>query len=279
VGEKPGKRAEGDSGEKPGEKIGEKSDQKTSERSDVNALSMDASVDTPPAGSPTWSAIDVGSPFDYARQGILYVARDLPAPGRDGLGPATLSAITDLVTASGGHTLGLFSSLRAAQQAAAAVRDETDWPILCQGEGLTADLVRQFLAQPELSLFGTLSLWQGVDAPGDTCQLVLIDRIPFPRPDEPLLQARQQDVAQRGGNGFMQVSARHAALLLAQGTGRLIRRTSDRGVVAVLDSRLLTARYGGFLRASLPDFWVTTDHDQALAALTRLAADRDRAGD
>ena len=126
------------------------------------------------------------------------------------------------------------------------------------------------MANPQTSLFGTLSLWQGVDVPGDTCELVIIDKIPFPRPDEPLMQARQRAVADRGGNGFMAVAATHAALLLAQGSGRLIRRLSDKGVVAVLDPRLITARYGSYLRASMPDFWMTTDRETAIGALRRL---------
>jgi ATP-dependent DNA helicase DinG len=218
-----------------------------------------------------WTGIDVGSPFDYAKQGILYVAKHLPPPGRDGISEAALEEITALVDAAGGHTLGLFSSLRAAQDAAAWVRATTGRTVLCQGDGHLAELVRRFVDEPATSLFGTISLWQGVDAPGVTCHLVVIDRIPFPRPDEPLVQARQQDVARRGGNGFMQVAASHAALLLAQGSGRLIRRPSDRGVVAVLDSRLATARYAGFLTRSLPPFWPTADRDLALGALRRLS--------
>jgi len=116
-------------------------------------------------------------------------------------------------------------------------------------------------------------LWQGVDVPGSTCQLVIIDKIPFPRPDEPLMQARQKAVQDAGGNGFMTVAASHSALLLAQGSGRLIRRVDDRGVVAVLDPRLRTARYGGYLRASMPGFWSTTDREVAVSALRRLAAE------
>lgn len=108
--------------------------------------------------------------------------------------------------------------------------------------------------------------------PGPTCRLVLIDRIPFPRPDDPLMAARTQAVASSGGNGFMAVAATHAALLLAQGTGRLIRTAADRGVVAVLDPRLVTARYSSFLLASMPPFWLTTDLDVATSALRRLAA-------
>jgi ATP-dependent DNA helicase DinG len=219
-----------------------------------------------------WRGLDVGSPFDYAKQGILYLARRLPPPGRDGMGERVLDEIVGLVDAAEGRTLGLFSSRRAAEAAAEAVRERLPHlTTLAQGDAQLPELARQFASDPHTSLFGTLSLWQGLDVPGDTCQLVLIDRIPFPRPDDPLMSARQRAVDQAGGNGFMQVAATHAALLLAQGSGRLIRTTADRGVVAVLDSRLATARYAGFLRASLPPMWSTTDPDVARGALKRLA--------
>ena len=165
---------------------------------------------------------------------------------------------------------GLFSSMRAAKAAAEIMRERLDTPVLCQGEDTTSALVQQFADDAETSLFGTLSLWQGVDVPGPSLSLVLIDRIPFPRPDDPLLTARQRAVAARGGNGFMAVAASHAALLLAQGAGRLLRRIDDRGVVAVLDSRMATARYGGYLRVSLPPFWATTDSNRVRGALERL---------
>jgi len=181
-----------------------------------------------------------------------------------------LAEIAALISAARGRTLGLFSSMRAATAAAEQMRERLSTPILCQGDDATAALVEQFAAEPETSLFGTLSLWQGVDVPGPSLSLVIIDRIPFPRPDDPLLSARQRAVTARGGNGFMAVAASHAALLLAQGSGRLLRRVDDRGVVAVLDSRMATARYGGFLRDSLPPFWFTTDHQTVLAALDRL---------
>ena len=219
-----------------------------------------------------WRGLDVGSPFEYRRQGILYVARSLPPPGRDGLSEAALAEIAELVWASGGRTLGLFSSRRAAETAAVHVRKQLPkLTILCQGDAQLPELTRRFVAEPEVSLFGTLSLWQGVDVPGETCQLVIIDRIPFPRPDEPLLMARQRAVAEAGGNGFMTVAATHAALLLAQGSGRLIRRLTDRGLVAILDPRLVTARYGSFLRTSMPDMWPTTSREVAIEALRRLA--------
>ena len=216
-----------------------------------------------------WIGIDVGSPFDYASQGVLYVAADLPPPGR-GIGAAALAELTELLSAAGGRTLGLFSSQAAAEEAAEHVRAETGARVLCQGDDLTAALVRQFADEPATSLFGTLSLWQGVDVPGSTCHLVVIDRIPFPRPDDPLVQARQELL---GSRGFMAVSATTAALRLAQGAGRLIRRGGDRGVVAVLDSRLANSGYSGFLLKSLPPFWRTTDGAAVREALRRLDAE------
>ncbi|WP_226282572.1 ATP-dependent DNA helicase [Janibacter indicus] len=223
-------------------------------------------------GAPEWTGLDVGSPFDYAQQGIAYVAEHLPAPGRDGLAPQTLDEIEALVRAAGGRTLGLFSSMRAAKEATEAMRERLgdDVAVLCQGEEMIGTLVREFAREPRTILFGTLTLWQGVDVPGSSCQLVLIDRIPFPRPDDPLSSARTQEIARRGGNGFMAVSATHAALRLAQGAGRLIRRGDDRGVVAFLDHRMIKARYAGFLQRSLPPFWPTTDRDLVLGALRRL---------
>lgn len=221
-------------------------------------------------GAPRWTGVDVGSPFDYPKQGILYVAGHLPKPGR-GPSPEALDELEELIRASGGGALCLFSSRRAAEEAAQAMRPRLDVSILCQGESTMTALVRQFADEPNTCLFGTMSLWQGVDVPGSSCRLVVIDRIPFPRPDDPLMTARSRAVAQAGGNGFMSVSATHAAIKLAQGAGRLIRTSADKGVVAVLDSRLSTERYGGFLRAALPPFWPTTDRRIAFAALERLA--------
>jgi ATP-dependent DNA helicase DinG len=222
------------------------------------------------AGAPSWTGVDVGSPFDYPKQGMLYVARHLPRPGR-GVSPEALDELTALLTASHGGALCLFSSRRAAEEAAEDLRSRLDLTILCQGESSMSALVKQFAAEPDTCLFGTMSLWQGVDVPGQSCRLVVIDRIPFPRPDDPLMTARSRAVAQAGGNGFMSVSATHAAVRLAQGAGRLIRSTQDRGVVAVLDSRLATERYGSFLRGALPPLWGTTDRSVVLGALARLA--------
>jgi len=182
-----------------------------------------------------------------------------------------LAEIAQLVWAAGGRTLGLFASRRNAEQAVAHCRRVLpELEFLCQGDAQLSELQRNFRERPATSLFGTMSLWQGVDVPGETCQLVIIDKIPFPRPDDPLMQARKKAVDDAGGNGFMAVAATHAALLLAQGAGRLIRREDDRGVVAILDPRVVRARYGGFLTSSLPGFWRTKNLDIAVNALLRL---------
>jgi ATP-dependent DNA helicase DinG len=219
--------------------------------------------------APKWDGVDVGSPFDYPRQGVLYVAKHLPAPSMKSQ-DAQRKELAGLIEASGGATLALFSSRRAAEQAAEELREMLDVPILCQGDSTMSALVREFAEDEQTCLFGTMSLWQGVDVPGRACRLVAIDRIPFPRPDDPLNNARSQEVAKAGGNGFMQVAATHAAIRLSQGAGRLIRTTEDRGVLAILDSRLATARYGGFLKKSMPEFWATANGDVARNALSRL---------
>ncbi|UQA92693.1 ATP-dependent DNA helicase [Streptomyces halobius] len=222
--------------------------------------------------SPPWKGLDVGSPFDYSKQGILYVAKHLAQPGREGTRTDMLDELAELIEAAGGRTLGLFSSMRAAQAAAEALRGRLDLPILLQGEETLGELIRAFASDAGTCLFGTLSLWQGVDVPGANCQLVVMDRVPFPRPDDPLMSARQKAVEEAGGNGFMAVAATHAALLMAQGAGRLVRATGDRGVVAVLDPRVERARYGSFLRKTMPDFWYTTDRNQVRRSLAAIDA-------
>jgi len=231
----------------------------------------------------SYRAVDVGSPFDYGKQGILYIAAHLPKPQRQQISASVaatgaastvhqplLDEIEALIKAAGGRTLGLFSSRRAAELAATAMRDRLDTPVLLQGDDQLPTLIEQFASDPAASLFGTISLWQGIDVPGPSCQLVIIDKLGFPRPDDPISSARVQAVEQAGGNGFMTVSVNHSALRLAQAAGRLIRHADDRGVVAVLDPRLVTARYGSTIIKSMPPFWRTTNRDTVLAALARL---------
>lgn len=226
-------------------------------------------------GAPRWTSIDVGSPFDYRKQGIMYVAGDLKPPGF-GVHEGQLERLRELCEASEGGALGLFSSKRAAERAAEYMREHSDLNILLQGESSLKALVEEFSEDVDSCLFGTMSLWQGVDVPGDSCRLVVMDRIPFPRPDDPIAQARTEAVNRHRGNGFMAVSAHHAAIRMAQGAGRLIRSVSDRGVVAVLDSRMATKRYGGFLMKAMPPMWSTQNKAAVTGALARLSASIER---
>ena len=227
------------------------------------------------ASSSNWTGLDVGSPFDYAKQGILYCASHLPPPSSAGVAPEMLDELADLIDAAGGRTLALFSSWRGVERAAEYLevrfRAREDRPLIVASRGDSiGELVKQFKASPHASLLGTVSLWQGIDVPGDTCTLVTIDRIPFPRPDDPVMAARSAKVDAAGGSGFRSVSLPRAALLLAQGVGRLIRTTEDRGVVAVLDSRLANAGYAALLRKSVPPLWWTTNVEVVKSALARL---------
>lgn len=226
-------------------------------------------------GAPRWTSIDVGSPFDYRKQGIMYVAGDLKPPGF-GVHEGQLERLRELCEASEGGALGLFSSKRAAERAAEYMREHSDLNILLQGESSLKALVEEFSEDVDSCLFGTMSLWQGVDVPGDSCRLVVMDRIPFPRPDDPIAQARTEAVNRHRSNGFMAVSAHHAAIRMAQGAGRLIRSVSDRGVVAVLDSRVATKRYGGFLMKAMPPMWSTQNKAAVIGALARLSASIER---
>ena len=218
--------------------------------------------------------LDVGSPFDFANQGMLYLPKHIPEPGRDGPSKEALTELGELAEAAGGRTLALFSSWRGVEMADEHLRKvlkELKLPIITQRRGdSVGPLVDKFAADPRSILLGTISLWQGIDVPGPSCTLVVIDRIPFPRPDEPVMAARAAEADEAGGSGFMQVSLPRAALLLAQGTGRLIRSIDDRGVVAILDSRITTKRYGSILLNSMPPFWRTSDAKIIKDSLKRL---------
>ena len=223
--------------------------------------------------------LDVGSPFDFAQQGMLYLPKNLPEPGRDGIAPEALEHLGELIDAAGGRTLALFSSWRAVEAADIHLRKvlaERPIRIITQKRGdAVAPLVEKFASDETSVLLGTMTLWQGVDVPGASCTLVAIDRIPFPRPDDPVMSARSAEVDAAGGSGFMSVSLPRAALLLAQGAGRLIRSVDDRGVVAILDSRIVTKRYGSVLLNSMPPLWRTNDGEVVRESLKRLAATLD----
>ena len=218
-----------------------------------------------PAGTPM---LDVGSPFDYDTNALLYCPTDLPDPRADGHREARLAELEALIVAAGGRTLALFTSWAAMRDAAAHLEPRLPWPVLVQGEGSKMALLESFVADDEACLFATMSFWQGVDIPGSTCNLVVIDRLPFPRPDDPVLQARRE---RAGKAAFRTIDLPRAATMLAQGAGRLIRSATDRGVVAVLDPRLATSRsYRWELINALPPMRRTKDRREAEAFLREL---------
>ncbi len=212
--------------------------------------------------------LDVGSPFDYRDHALLYVATSLPDRRRPEAEPAIHDELETLIRAAGGRTLALFTSWRAMTAAVEALRPRLELPVLAQPDLPKAALVERFRAEEAASLFATLGFWQGVDVPGRTLSLVTIDRIPFPRPDDPVLEARRE---RAGPRAFAEVDLPRAGTLLAQGAGRLVRTADDRGVVAVLDRRLATASYRRVLLARVPPMRRTTDRAEVCAFLSGLS--------
>ncbi|MGN6694976.1 MAG: ATP-dependent DNA helicase, partial [Aquihabitans sp.] len=216
-------------------------------------------------------AIDVGSPFDYDHHGLLYCATHIPDPRDSGYEAAVHDELRALINAAGGRTLGLFTSYRAMDAAVAALKDDLPGPLLSQRDLPKPALVAAFAEDPTASLFATMGFWQGIDVPGPTLSLVTIDKLPFPRPDEPLLQARRE---QAKAEAFRTIDLPRTATMLAQGAGRLIRTQTDRGVVAVLDSRLAKAKsYRWILLDALPPFPRTKDRTEVEAFLKQLDAE------
>ena len=193
--------------------------------------------------------IDVGSPFPYEENGLLYCAAHLPDPRGAGYEAALHAELEALIRAARGRTLALFTSWKAMQAAAEALDPKLPWRVLTQSDLPKPALIKAFTDDESSCLFATMGFWQGVDVPGESLSLVTIDKIPFPRPDEPLLQARRD---RAGPAAFRLIDLPRAATLLAQGTGRLIRSGTDRGVVAILDARLAKANYRWDLVRALP---------------------------
>jgi ATP-dependent DNA helicase DinG len=210
---------------------------------------------------------DVGSPFDYEHHSMLYCAMHLPNPNSDGFRAAVHDELEALITAAGGRTLALFTSWRSMDEAAEALRGRIDLPILTQRDLPKPALIKAFADSDETCLFATAGLFQGVDVPGQTLSLVVIDRIPFPRPDDPLLSARRE---QLGPTAFAEIDVPRASMMLAQACGRLIRSATDRGVVAVMDPRLGTARYRWDIIKALPPMRRTKDRADVEAFLREI---------
>ena len=245
----------------------------------VDAEDDASTEDDDPAGStgsdveptpPVHRALTVPSPFDHARQGWLYVAKHLPEPNDPSFAEAMADELHALITAAGGRTLALFTSRAAMDRTADALAALGGYEVLVQDRLPRPELVARFRAGPGSALFATQGFWQGIDLPGHLCRLVAIDRIPFPRPTDPLVAARRSAATARRENDFAAVDLPAAATLLAQGAGRLIRTTTDFGVVAVFDRRLATKSYRQTLLATLPPLRRTIDHDQMVAVLSGL---------
>jgi ATP-dependent DNA helicase DinG len=239
-------------------------------------------LDRPPPGeaarggagreAPEWHGVDVGSPFDYPNQALLYCAAHLPDPRHAGYEEAMLDELEALIRAAGGRTLALFTSRRAMEAAEDRLAEHLPWELLVQDSLPRPLLHRAFLDDETSVLLATMGFWQGFDAPGRTCSLVVVDRLPFSRPDDPLAAARREAATRSRRNAFTAVDLPRAAVLLAQGAGRLIRSSDDRGVVAVLDRRLATAPYRWDLVRSLPPMRRTKEPDEARRVLAEIAA-------
>ena len=210
---------------------------------------------------------DLDSPFDYGVNGLLYCALHLPEPRSSEFDEAAAEELATLVDAAGGRTLGLFTSWRAVDMLAPLLAERVPFPVLTQRDLPKPALLDRFVTDDETVLLATMGFWQGVDVPGSALSLVVIDRIPFPRPDEPLLQARRELAR---GAAFRTIDLPRAAIMLAQGAGRLIRTAADRGVVAVLDRRLGTASYRWDLVRALPPMRRTRDQAEVVTFLRGL---------
>jgi ATP-dependent DNA helicase DinG len=214
------------------------------------------------------------SPFDYAHQALLYVPRDLPQPNSFEHTDAVVAAALPVLVASGGRAFLLFTTLRALDRAreriaAAFARHGLDYPLLVQGEGSRSELLSRFRLLGNAVLLGSQSFWEGVDVPGDALSLVVIDKLPFAPPDDPLLAARLAHIASHGGNPFLDYQLPEAAISLKQGAGRLIRTESDRGVLMICDRRLADKPYGRRIVAALPPMRRTREVDDVLAFFAR----------
>ena len=203
------------------------------------------------------------SPFDYRSNALLLLPPGLPEPSSPGFTEAILERALPLIRASAGRTFFLFTSFRALHIAAEWLHGRLDFPILIQGEAPKHELLAEFQELGNAVLLGTSSFWEGVDVRGEALSCVIIDKLPFASPGEPVIQARIDAMRDNGGNPFFDFQVPRAAIALKQGVGRLIRDSSDRGVVMLCDPRLKTKGYGRIFMGSLPDFQLTNSLEQA----------------
>jgi ATP-dependent DNA helicase DinG len=214
------------------------------------------------AETKTWD-----SPFDYQNQALLYVPAKMPDPNSDGYTESVVNAALPLIQAAGGHTFFLFTSLRAMREARELLLQgmkarSADYPVMMQGDGSRSELLERFRHLGNAILLGSQSFWEGVDVRGEALSLVIIDRLPFAPPDDPVLAARIAKINREGRNAFMEYQLPEAAINLRQGAGRLIRDESDRGALMICDPRLISKPYGRRIWQSLPPMHRTRDEDE-----------------
>ena len=211
-------------------------------------------------------SMSLPSPFDYPNQALLYAPVDLPEPRHPAYGRALIDRIASLVAITKGRALVLFTSRERMVEAHAALAPTWAYPTLVQGQGSKESLLERFVASKGSVLFATATFWEGVDVVGEALSLVIIEKLPFAPPNDPIVDARLEHVARAGGDGFLDYQVPTAIVSLKQGFGRLIRHRSDRGIVAVLDSRLANSRYGRLFMESLPPARRVADLDELAIA-------------
>ena len=231
---------------------------------------------TDSAGLEDARTLRLGSPFDYAENARLYVPRAFPKPNEPGHALAVAGLAARCARALGGRTFVLTTTLRALQSIGEQLRAEFEAQgdsiqVLMQGQVPKRQLMALFLAQPRSVLVGSQSFWEGIDVPGDALQCVLIDKLPFPPPNDPLVEARVKRLEAEGRNAFADYFVAEAAVSLKQGAGRLIRSESDRGLLVVCDPRMVGMNYGRRLREALPPMTLLASEGEALTWLTSLA--------
>jgi ATP-dependent DNA helicase DinG len=220
------------------------------------------------------------SPFDYQNQSMLFVPADMPEPNSAGYTAAVVASALPLVEAAAGRTFFLFTSLRAMREARTLLADAMkarglDFPLLMQGDGSRSELLERFRNMGNAVLLGSQSFWEGVDVRGDALSLVIIDRLPFAPPDDPVLAARIARINREGRNAFMEYQLPEAVITLRQGAGRLIRDERDRGVLMICDPRLISKSYGRRIWQSLPPMRRTRDSEEVCSFLQGLVSDAD----
>ena len=217
----------------------------------------------------------IDSSFDHARQALLYLPQGMPEPKDERFIGRAVEEIERLVGVTDGRAFLLFTSFANLNRVRDALAQLGRWPLLVQGEGSKAGLLEAFRTTPRAVLLGSTSFWHGVDVPGEALSLVVVDKLPFDVPDDPLIGARIRRLREEQKDPFFEYQVPLAVLELKQGLGRLLRSSSDRGILSVLDPRLTTRRYGKLFLGSLPPYRIVRDFDQCASFFAAEAASHD----